>query len=132
LIEACVAGGTAHLRTHVNIDLESRLAKLDGVLAAPERYCGRAGVQIVTFPQSGVMRCPGVLDLLDAAVQSGAAASTLSRSHEPAPGLNRGSSTASSPSLHGMVSGSTSTCTSRARWAFSMSRRSVPAPARRA
>ena len=34
LIEACVARGTAHLRTHVDIDPESRLAKLDGVLAA--------------------------------------------------------------------------------------------------
>jgi cytosine/adenosine deaminase-related metal-dependent hydrolase len=29
-------------------------------------------VQIVAFPQSGVMRCPGVLDLLDAAVRNGA------------------------------------------------------------
>ena len=29
-------------------------------------------MQIVAFPQSGVMRCPGVLDLLDAAVRNGA------------------------------------------------------------
>jgi Amidohydrolase family len=29
-------------------------------------------VQIVAFPQSGVMRCPGVLDLLDAAVRNAA------------------------------------------------------------
>jgi cytosine/adenosine deaminase-related metal-dependent hydrolase len=72
LIEACVARGTAHLRTHVDIDLESRLAKLDGVLGARERYRGLVTVQIVAFPQSGVMRCPGVLDLLDAAVRSGA------------------------------------------------------------
>jgi cytosine/adenosine deaminase-related metal-dependent hydrolase len=72
LIEACVARGTAHLRTHVDIDLESRLAKLDGVLAARERHRGRVSVQIVAFPQSGVMRCPGVLDVLDAAVREGA------------------------------------------------------------
>ena len=72
LIDACVARGTAHLRTHVDIDLESRLLKLDGVLAARERHRGRASVQIVAFPQSGVMRCPGVLDLLDAAVREGA------------------------------------------------------------
>ena len=72
LMEACVARGTAHLRTHVDIDLESRLLKLDGVLAARERHRGLVSVQIVAFPQSGVMRCPGVLDLLDAAVQSGA------------------------------------------------------------
>src|ERR1041385_2643491 len=72
LIRECVARGTTHLRTHVDIDLEAGLAKLDGVLAARERYHDRVTVQIVAFPQSGVMRCPGVLDLLDAAVRSGA------------------------------------------------------------
>jgi cytosine deaminase len=42
------------------------------VLAARERYRERVTMQIVAFPQSGVMRCPGVLDVLDAAVRSGA------------------------------------------------------------
>jgi cytosine/adenosine deaminase-related metal-dependent hydrolase len=72
LIRECVVRGTTHLRTHVDIDLESGLAKLDGVLAARERYRDRVTVQIVAFPQSGVMRCPGVVDLLDAAVRRGA------------------------------------------------------------
>jgi hypothetical protein len=36
------------------------------------RHRGRVNVQIVAFPQSGVMRWPGVLDLLDAAVREGA------------------------------------------------------------
>jgi cytosine/creatinine deaminase len=72
LTRECVARGTSHMRTHVDIDLESGLAKLEGVLAARERYRDRATVQIVAFPQSGVMRCPGVLDLLDAAVRNGA------------------------------------------------------------
>ena len=72
LMRECIARGTAHMRTHVDIDLESRLAKLDGVLAARERHRGHATVQIVAFPQSGVMRCAGVLDLLDAAVRNGA------------------------------------------------------------
>ena len=81
LIEACVARGTAHLRTHVDIDLESRLSKLDGVLAARERHRGLVNVQIVAFPQSGVMRCPGVLDLLDAAVSAGAERRNQHRAH---------------------------------------------------
>jgi cytosine/creatinine deaminase len=72
LIRDCVARGTSHIRTHVDIDLESGLAKLEGVLAARERYRDRVTVQIVAFPQSGVMRCPGVLDLLDAAARNGA------------------------------------------------------------
>jgi cytosine/creatinine deaminase len=72
LIRECVAHGTTHMRSHVDIDLESRLAKLDGILAARERYRGQATLQLVAFPQSGVMRCPGVLDLLDQAVRAGA------------------------------------------------------------
>ena len=72
LIRDCVARGTAHMRSHVDIDLESRLAKLHGVLAARERHRDRVGLQIVAFPQSGVMRCPGVLGLLDEAVREGA------------------------------------------------------------
>jgi cytosine deaminase len=42
LIEACVVRGTGHLRTHVDIDLESRLWKLDGVVATRERHRGAA------------------------------------------------------------------------------------------
>src|ERR1700747_205323 len=38
LIRECVARGTTHLRTHVDIDLESGLAKLEGGLAARGRY----------------------------------------------------------------------------------------------
>jgi len=34
LIRECVARGTTHRRTHGDIDLESSLAKLEGVLAA--------------------------------------------------------------------------------------------------
>lgn len=72
LLRECVARGTTHLRTHVDIDLENGLAKLEGVLAAGERYRDRVTMQIVAFPQSGVMRCPGVLDLLDVAMRNGA------------------------------------------------------------
>lgn len=55
LIRECVARGTTHLRTHVDIDLESKLAKLEGVLAARERYHDQVTMQIVAFPQSGVI-----------------------------------------------------------------------------
>jgi cytosine/adenosine deaminase-related metal-dependent hydrolase len=72
LIRQCVAKGTAHMRSHVDVDPEGKLTKLEGVLAAREANRDKASVQIVAFPQSGVMRCPGVLDLLDAAVRAGA------------------------------------------------------------
>lgn len=72
LIRLCASHGSAHLRTHVDIDLESGLGKLEGVLKARERCADIATVQIVAFPQSGVMRRPGTLELLDRAVREGA------------------------------------------------------------
>ncbi|MBL8706338.1 MAG: amidohydrolase family protein [Rhodospirillales bacterium] len=72
LIRLCAAQGSAHLRTHVDIDLEGKLSKLEGVLEARDACRDYATVQIVAFPQSGVMRRPGTLDLLDQAVRAGA------------------------------------------------------------
>src|SRR5215471_15755360 len=59
LIRECVARGTTHLRTHVDIDLESGLAKLEGVLAARERYRNQVAMQIVAFPQKWHDALPG-------------------------------------------------------------------------
>ncbi|WP_162914597.1 amidohydrolase [Desertibaculum subflavum] len=72
LLDWCIGHGTAHVRTHVDVDLEGGLSKLEGVLAAKASRAGEVTVEIVAFPQSGIMRCPGVADLLDRAVQSGA------------------------------------------------------------
>jgi cytosine/adenosine deaminase-related metal-dependent hydrolase len=72
LARLCVGHGTARIRTHVDIDLEGGLSKLEGVLAAKRRMAHAVDIQIVAFPQSGVMRCPGVLELLDAAMEAGA------------------------------------------------------------
>lgn len=72
LLDWCIGHGTAHVRTHVDIDLEGGLSKLEGVRAAKAAREGEVTVQIVAFPQSGILRCPGVADLLDQAVQNGA------------------------------------------------------------
>jgi hypothetical protein len=37
-----------------------------------ERFRDLVGVQIVAFPQSGILRSPGIADLLDAAITEGA------------------------------------------------------------
>ncbi|MBJ3778795.1 amidohydrolase [Acuticoccus mangrovi] len=72
LIDRCISFGTAHIRTHVDIDLEGKLTKLAAVLEAREEAKDKATVQIVAFPQSGVSRRPGTLELLDAALAEGA------------------------------------------------------------
>jgi cytosine/creatinine deaminase len=72
LLDRCIAHGTAHVRTHVDMHLEMGLSPLEEILAVRESYRDRVSVEIVAFPQGGVMRCPGVVDLLEAALDAGA------------------------------------------------------------
>ncbi|MFN8555785.1 MAG: metal-dependent hydrolase, partial [Dehalococcoidia bacterium] len=72
LIERAVARGTIHMRCHVDIDPMAGLGNLEAVLAARERYRHAVAIEIVAFPQSGITSCPGMGDLLDAAVRNGA------------------------------------------------------------
>ncbi|SDR64359.1 Cytosine/adenosine deaminase [Rhizobiales bacterium GAS113] len=72
LLDRCIANGTAHVRTHVDMHLEMGLSPLLEILTAREAYEGRLTIEIVAFPQAGVMRCPGVIDLIDAALDAGA------------------------------------------------------------
>lgn len=72
LIRACAAHGTGTLRTHVDVEPRNGLNALEGVLQARADHQDWAQVQIVAFPQTGVMRAPGTLALLDAAVSMGA------------------------------------------------------------
>ncbi len=72
LIEQVAAFGTGALRTHVDIDSEVGLSGLEAVLRLRERYRALVDVQVVAFPQSGILRDPGTADLLDAAIAAGA------------------------------------------------------------
>lgn len=72
LVEAEIAFGTGHLRTHVDIDPDWGLSNLHAVQRIRERYAGRIDIQIVAFPQSGILAAPGTADLLDAALREGA------------------------------------------------------------
>ena len=64
--------GVTRIRSHAQIDTDCRLERLDGVVSAREAHRGRADIEIVAFPQSGILRDPGTLDLLDAALTDGA------------------------------------------------------------
>jgi cytosine deaminase len=66
--------GTTATRTHVDVDLGVGLRGIENVRAAAEQLGGAIAVEIVAFPQDGVMRRPGVLDLLDQAAAAGATA----------------------------------------------------------
>jgi cytosine deaminase len=65
--------GTTAVRTHVDVDLGVGLRGLDVVREAAAVLGGAVEVEVVAFPQDGVVRRPGVLELLDAAAAAGAA-----------------------------------------------------------
>lgn len=72
LIERLVVHGTGHCRTHVDVDPELGISSIEGVLEARDRYRDAISVQIVAFPQSGVLACPGTLEVMDEALSNGA------------------------------------------------------------
>ncbi|WP_410618517.1 amidohydrolase family protein [Amycolatopsis sp. cmx-8-4] len=71
-LERMIAHGTTRVRSYAQVDVDCRLEKLDAVLAAREKYADQAEVQVMAFAQAGILREPGTLDLLDAAMRSGA------------------------------------------------------------
>lgn len=71
-IERSVINGTTHIRTHVDIDTEYGLSGLEGVLASRERYRDLVDIEVVAFPQSGMLIRPGTVELIDQALREGA------------------------------------------------------------
>lgn len=72
VMEEFLRHGTTATRTHVDVDPGVGLDGIASVRAAAERLGGALEVRIVAFPQDGVLRRPGVLDLLDRAAAEGA------------------------------------------------------------
>ena len=64
--------GTTATRSHVDVDLGVGLRGIETVREAVQRLDGAIEVEIVAFPQDGVLRRPGVLKLLDRAAAAGA------------------------------------------------------------
>lgn len=64
--------GTLHMRSHVDVDTIGGLKPLEGVCALREKYCHVMNLQIVAFPQEGIIKNPGCEALLWEAMRKGA------------------------------------------------------------
>lgn len=67
-----IGHGMTRARAYAQIDADCRLERLEGVLEARTRHAERADVEIVAFPQAGLLLEPGVPELIDAALRHGA------------------------------------------------------------
>lgn len=71
-LELCIANGSTTMRSHVMVDGSVGLKSLQTIAAVREQYRHLIDIQLVAFPQSGLLTCPGTAELLDAAFDHGA------------------------------------------------------------
>jgi len=70
-LELCVGNGSLAMRSHVMVDATIGLKHVETILAARERYRDLIDIQLVAFPQSGILSSPGTAELLDEALKLG-------------------------------------------------------------
>lgn len=61
--------GSTAIRTHVDVDTECGMAGIEGVARTRAELAGLIDIEIVAFPQSGLMSRPGTLELMEKALQ---------------------------------------------------------------
>jgi cytosine deaminase len=70
-LELAVRQGTTRMRSHVMIDADVGLSHLEAVAEVREANRHLIDIQLVAFPQSGILTSPGTAALLDEAVRLG-------------------------------------------------------------
>ncbi|HEY2206726.1 MAG TPA: amidohydrolase family protein [Pseudonocardia sp.] len=72
VLEQAVGHGTTLIRTHPDVDPLVGLLSLEVMLALREEYADLVDLQVVAFPQEGILKAPGTHDLLVEALRLGA------------------------------------------------------------
>ncbi|MBS0315632.1 MAG: amidohydrolase family protein [Proteobacteria bacterium] len=72
LIRQAASFGTFAMRSHVDVDATVGLDNLHAVMETREKWRDFMDIELVAFPQAGVMSCPGTAEQLDAAIAEGA------------------------------------------------------------
>lgn len=67
-----VASGVTAVRSHGQVDTRSGLHRMQSLVEARERMRDLVDVQLVAFPQVGLLNDPGALELIDVALRDGA------------------------------------------------------------
>ena len=67
-----VSHGSTFIRSHVDVDTECGVAGIEGVMATREALAGIVDIDLVAFPQSGMLVRPGTVELLEQALRLGA------------------------------------------------------------
>ncbi|MGH3706408.1 MAG: amidohydrolase family protein, partial [Agromyces sp.] len=71
-LERMIANGTTRVRSYAQVDVDCRLEKFEAVVNAKEAFADHADVQIMSFPQAGILREAGTIELLEESLKQGA------------------------------------------------------------
>ncbi len=70
-LELCLAQGSTSMRSHVMVDGSSGLRNLEAVMAVREDYRDLIDIQLVAFPQHGILKSPGAAAYMAEAMAKG-------------------------------------------------------------
>lgn len=71
LIEHCIAMGSLHIRSHVDVQTRFGIRHVEQALALREQYRHLVDLQFVAFPQGGMLSSPGAVALMEQALEMG-------------------------------------------------------------
>jgi cytosine deaminase len=72
LLDMAIRSGTVALRCHPDVDPIQGLAGVETALTLKEEYADLIDLQVVAFPQEGLLKAPGALELIHEALRMGA------------------------------------------------------------
>ncbi|NBE55585.1 amidohydrolase family protein [Streptomyces boluensis] len=72
VLRMCVTHGTTTVRAHPDVDPVARLTGLEVLLELRDSWAELVTLQIVAFPQEGILKAPGTAELLRRALAAGA------------------------------------------------------------
>lgn len=71
-LERMIARGTTRVRSYAQIDVDCKLERFEAVMAAKERFAHAASVEVMAFPQAGLLLEEGTVPLIEEALRAGA------------------------------------------------------------
>jgi hypothetical protein len=70
-VRAAIAAGTTHIRTHVDVDDDLELRHAEALMRTRELFADEITIELVAFPQAGLIMPPGSSTLVETALSDG-------------------------------------------------------------
>ena len=71
-VDLAIKFGNTHIRAFADTDTKAKLEGVKALIRAREEYKGKVDIQVVAFPQDGVVRDPGAEEYIEEALKLGA------------------------------------------------------------